>query len=250
MAVRPRRMTDTIYAHKMRRVPSFTFDRRVVEVFDDMIVRSVPFYDELQGAIVDLTTKFVQRDSNVYDLGCATGTTLGLIAQAIRDRTVGLYGLDGSAEMIQEAKQRAAHTRHTRTTFILKDLNSSFQFVRPSVVIAAFTLQFVKPLNRRRLIESVHDALTPNGCLILAEKVLGNDSFMTHIMNDLHHRFKRRNRYSDREIAQKKQALEYVLIPYRLDDHLRLLYDSGFPVVEVFFRWFNFAGLIAVKARP
>ncbi len=250
MARQPRRRNDTIYARKMRKVPSFTFDRRVAEVFDDMIVRSVPFYDELQRAIVDLTTTFVQRDSNVYDLGCATGTTLCLIAEAIRDRTVGLYGLDSSAEMIQEAKQRAAHVRHTQMMFVLKDLNSPFPLARPSVVIAAFTLQFVRPLNRRRLIESVHDALAPNGCLILAEKVMGNDSLMTHIMNDLHHRFKRRNRYSDREIAQKQQALEHVLIPYRLDDQLRLLHDSGFPVVEVFFRWFNFAGLIAVKARP
>lgn len=65
-------------------------------------------------------------------------------------------------------------------------------------------------------------------------------------MTILEHRI---HRYSQLEIAQKRQALENVLIPHSLDQYIRLLRECEFPLVEIFFKWFNFTGLIAVKAR-
>jgi tRNA (cmo5U34)-methyltransferase len=249
MAGRPLVRKDTVYLREMKSVPGFKFDRMVAEAFDDMIVRSVPLYDELQRMMVELAARFVQKRSNVYDLGCATGTTVRLMSKAIADQTVRLYGLDNSVEMIKKARQRLAQLRDPRITFVLQDLRSPFMLVKPSVIVMAFTLQFLKPLDRRTLIQLVHDSLRPNGCFILSEKVLGTDSLINRVMSDFYYDFKRRNRYSELEIAQKRQALENVLIPYRLDDNIRLLYECGFPVVEIFFKWFNFAGLVAVKAR-
>ena len=249
MANRSLRRRDTIYLQERRNVPDFTFDRKVADVFDDMIVRSVPFYNELQRLIVELAARFVQRRSNVYDLGCATGTTLCLMSKAIADQTVRFHGLDNSIEMIKKARQKVARLGDKRITFTLQDLSSPFELVKPSIIVMAFTLQFLKPLDRRTLVESVHDSLRRNGCFILTEKVFGTDSSMTRLMSDFYCDFKRRNRYSELEIAQKREALQNVLIPYRLEENIRLLYDCGFPVVEIFFKWFNFAGLIAVKAR-
>jgi tRNA (cmo5U34)-methyltransferase len=49
------------------------------------------------------------------------------------------------------------------------------------------------------------------------------------------------------EIAQKREALENVLIPYRMSENEELLRGSGFRFVETFFKWYNFCGLIALK---
>ena len=49
------------------------------------------------------------------------------------------------------------------------------------------------------------------------------------------------------ERSQKREALENVLIPYKLSENNLLLRESGFGHVETFFKWYNFAGLIAVK---
>ena len=38
----------------------FTFDREVAEVFDDMLIRSIPFYNELQRMVIEITCHFVQ----------------------------------------------------------------------------------------------------------------------------------------------------------------------------------------------
>ena len=249
MPKRVRGRIDEVYSKRMERVPDFKFDPVVAEAFDDMVVRSVPFYAEVQRMIGDLAARFVQQRTNVYDLGCATGTTLCVLSKVIPGKTVRFYGLDNSSAMIRQAKRKVAELDDGRITFMLRDISAPLRLINPSVIIMAFTLQFLKPLARRALVESIHDSLRPNGCLVLAEKVLGTDSLMNRLMADFHATFKMRNQYSRLEIAQKRQALENVLIPCRLADNVHLLRECGFPIVEVFFKWFNFAGLIAVKAR-
>jgi tRNA (cmo5U34)-methyltransferase len=49
------------------------------------------------------------------------------------------------------------------------------------------------------------------------------------------------------EISQKREALENVLIPYKLSENITLLKEVGFRTVEVFFKWYNFSGFIAKK---
>jgi tRNA (cmo5U34)-methyltransferase len=58
---------------------------------------------------------------------------------------------------------------------------------------------------------------------------------------------KRRNGYSDLEIAKKREALENVLIPYRLEENKDLLRKCGFKHVDVYFKWYNFCAMIATK---
>ena len=65
---------------------------------------------------------------------------------------------------------------------------------------------------------------------------------------DVHHQFKRRHGYTDLEIAQKREALENVLIPYRVDENVALLEKCGFHGVDLLFRWCNWAGFIALKS--
>jgi tRNA (cmo5U34)-methyltransferase len=58
---------------------------------------------------------------------------------------------------------------------------------------------------------------------------------------------KRRHGYSEMEISKKREALENVLIPYRLEENEALLRSSGFSKFQTWFRWYNFCGMIAVK---
>ncbi|HLD65851.1 MAG TPA: hypothetical protein VJA19_07395, partial [Pseudomonas sp.] len=61
--------------------------------------------------------------------------------------------------------------------------------------------------------------------------------------------FKERQGYSTMEIAQKREALENVLVPYRIEENQELLVSSGFSQSDVFFKWYNFCGLVALKLR-
>jgi tRNA (cmo5U34)-methyltransferase len=83
--------------------------------------------------------------------------------------------------------------------------------------------------------------------VILVEKVLGEHSTYNRLFIEHYYEMKRRSGYTDLEIGQKREALENVLIPYRLEENRELLRRAGFREIDVFFKWYNFCGIIASK---
>ena len=79
------------------------------------------------------------------------------------------------------------------------------------------------------------------------EKVLGEDSLFNRLFIDYYYDLKKRNGYSDLEISRKREALENVLVPYKLMENREMLLRAGFRYCDVFFKWYNFCGMIAVK---
>ncbi|MFN5642235.1 MAG: tRNA (cmo5U34)-methyltransferase, partial [Sphingobacteriales bacterium] len=77
--------------------------------------------------------------------------------------------------------------------------------------------------------------------------VLAEDSSFNRKFIKYYYDYKRRNHYSDMEIAQKREALENVLIPYKLTENITLFREAGFGNVDTFFKWYNFAGIVAQK---
>ena len=67
---------DEVFKEQMEAIADFKFGKKVASVFDDMLVRSVPFYEETQRMIAEMARDFVVEKTNVYDLGCSTGTTM------------------------------------------------------------------------------------------------------------------------------------------------------------------------------
>ena len=127
------------------------------------------------------------------------------------------------------------------------DLNKGVKVTNASVVVLCLTLQFVRPIYREQLLRNISAGLNPGGALILVEKILAEDSEYNRDFINYYYNYKRRNSYSELEISQKREALENVLVPYKLSENISLLRDTGFQHVEIFFKWYNFAGLIATK---
>jgi tRNA (cmo5U34)-methyltransferase len=212
-----------------------------------MVTRSVPFYLEMQRMMTEMTKSFAAPGSTVYDLGCSTGTTL-INLDKVLPPDVGFVGIDESDEMLKKCESNFKTAGVERPYQLKKsDLNQGVQVENASVVIMCLTLQFIRPLYREKLLKSIYDQMNPDSCFILIEKVLGEDSLFNRLFIEYYYDFKRRNSYNDMEIAQKREALENVLIPYKLLENRELLLNTGFRYVETFFKWYNFSGMIAVK---
>lgn len=54
--------------------------------------------------IVELSMHFIRDGSHVYDLGCVTGTTPGLLMEAFRGKRVRFVGIDNSRPMLRQAE--------------------------------------------------------------------------------------------------------------------------------------------------
>ena len=238
---------DQVYRDPREHIADFTFDRAVAGVFDDMVTRSVPFYDEIQRMIVEIARDFAVPDTNVFDLGCSTGTTLLKLDEQL-DPTVSFVGVDNSNAMLQRMREKLDERGVARSVDLrCRDLNEGIDVENASLVTLILTLQFIRPLRREKLVGDVFRGLNPQGCLILVEKVLGEESMFNRLFINYYYDLKRREGYSDTEISQKREALENVLIPYKLLENRELLLKTGFSAVDVFFKWYNFCGLVAVK---
>lgn len=243
------RLRDEVFARPRPKIDDFNFGKETAVVFDDMLGRSVPYYGEIQRMIGELVADFAAEGTTIYDLGCSTCTTFLQIGKTLpQDLNVRFVGVDSSTEMLEIARRKLAEARFARP-FELKcaDLNQGVVIEDASVVLMVLTLQFIRPLYRERLIRSIHQGMVENGCLMLVEKVLGERSTFNRLFIKYYYDMKKRNGYSDLEIAQKREALENVLIPYRLDENRELLRKCGFEHVEVFFKWYNFCALVAMK---
>jgi tRNA (cmo5U34)-methyltransferase len=224
----------------------FEFNENVARVFDDMLERSIPHYRECQEMVVDWCTRFAREDSNLYDLGCSTGALLLRVASALPEHSrTRLIGIDNSMPMLDKARQNLQAVRNP-WELVHADLDGDFSLTNASVVVMNYTLQFIAPERRQLLIGKIFGGLQANGCLLLTEKVLGDTPELDAAFVDMHHRFKRERGYSDLEISRKREALENVLTPLKLYENIELLRQAGFRNVDLFFKWNNFAGLIAL----
>lgn len=238
---------DEVFKDEIEQASDFKFGANVANVFDDMVNRSVPFYGEIQRMMAELVADHAKEGSDVYDLGCSTGTTM-IGMDTMVNQNIRFVGVDDSQEMLDKCKLKLMEIGFSRDYELrCADLSRGVQISNASVVVLCLTLQFVRPIYREQLLKNIYEGLNPRGVLILVEKILAEESDFNRDFIEYYYNYKRRNNYSEMEISQKREALENVLIPYKLSEDITLLRDRGFVSCEVFFKWYNFAGIIAVK---
>lgn len=239
---------DAIYASPLEEMIDFRFDERVVDVFPDMIQRSVPGYGTMISTIGILAARYAQKDSHCYDLGCSLGAVTLSMRQRITQPNCDIIAIDNSIAMIERGQQLLVSDLSSTipVTMLCADIQD-VEIENASVVVLNFTLQFIPVKERLLLIKRIYQGLKSGGVLILSEKIAFNESEKQDFHTNVHHDFKRANGYSDLEISQKRSALEKVMIPETLKDHQQRLKLAGFDFSELWFQCFNFASLIAIK---
>ena len=237
---------DTVYAQPLASIQAFAFDGQVADVFENMINRSVPGYALLLDLIGQLTEKYAQPDSNCYDLGCSLGASTLKIRQHL-PASCHVIGVDTSPAMVERCRTNMARDHSQASVEIRQEAMQHTSITNASVVVLNFTLQFIPDEQRADLLAKLARNMLPGGALILSEKIRFEDASTQAHMTELHHDFKKYHGYSDLEIAQKRAALEHVLIPNTEQQHLQRLTDAGLQAAQVYLRCFNFASFLAIK---
>ena len=243
-------MKDTIYTDEQA-VVDFTFDEKVVSVFPDMINRSVPGYPTIIKMIGSLAERYVQPNTRCYDLGCSLGASTFAMRHHVPKDSVEIISVDNSRAMLDQFQQAIALDNEHRGegAMIIRQLGdiAEVDIQNASMVVLNFTLQFIPVEQRKAVIQKVYDGLVGGGVLVLSEKVVFDDAHMNELYIDLHHSFKKAQGYSELEIAQKRSAIENVLVPETLETHKTRFDEAGFKSSDVWFQCMNFASLVAIK---
>ncbi len=233
---------DKLFAQKIEK--KFEFDEAVASVFDDMLDRSVPFYKQVQSLIISLIEKRARDGMRVLDLGASTGSFLLALASRIETKAH-LVGVDNSQAMVTRAEQKA-QAFGADVVFRYEDMRTA-NFGTQDIIVANYTLQFIRPMERPGLVSKIYEALDKEGCFFFSEKVTFEERRLDKETIDLYYDFKRAQGYSDFEIAQKREALENVLIPFTIAENIRMCKAAGFAHVDTLFQWGNFVTFLAQK---
>ncbi|MGM0681904.1 MAG: carboxy-S-adenosyl-L-methionine synthase CmoA [Thermodesulfobacteriota bacterium] len=228
----------------------FSFDSRIAEVFDDMLTRSIPYYHSLIKMSISLLNRFCRDSDRIYDLGCSTGITLIEIAGKIVHRDIELIGIDASQAMIDKAQLKQEMFSSRNNIYWYRQDIAEAELRECGAILVNYTLQFLTPDTRTDLLKKIFQALRPGGILILSEKTTSSHSTIKKSYEDIYQDFKKKQGYSETEIARKRKALENILIPFTIQDNLLLMKKSGFSHVESFFQWFNFTAFLGLKEIP
>jgi len=238
---------DNIFATPLTKVADFKFDESVVDVFPDMIQRSVPGYETIVHTIGELAKTFATPDSNVFDLGCSLGAASLSVARATQGIPCNIVGVDSSEAMVNRCRRMVQAFALSNPVTILQQYAQDTDINNASMVIMNFTLQFIPPADRKALLQSIYDGLNEGGVLVISEKIKHPTISGNELLVDLHHQFKRNNGYSELEVSQKRASLEKVMLTDTFSEHETRLKDVGFADVVMWFKCFNFTSLVAIK---
>lgn len=236
---------DQLFASQRYPKP-FAFNAEVAGVFDDMVKRSIPLYCDVTPYLGDWALDYYKAGTNVYDIGCSTGTTMLHLSQRL-EKPVTFIGIDNSPAMIEKAEEklRAIPAQH-RHHLVCDDVMTQ-NISNASIVILNYTLQFLPIASRYGLLKRIYDGLCPGGILFLSEKVRFDHPQFQETSTNIYENFKERQGYSRTEIEMKKEALDNVLVPFTEQEHRSALKNAGFHSYDSVMKWNNFMSLVAFK---
>lgn len=238
---------DKVFATPREQIEKFKFDDRVASVFSDMISRSVPGYGMMLDMIGVITRETVSPGTNCYDLGCSLGAGILSMRHNLPDDSCRIIGIDNSEAMVSRCQSIVDSDDATAPVEIRCEDILDTAIENASLVVMNLTLQFIEPSQREPLLEHIYNGLNPDGVLVLSEKTNLPNEHEQDTLTDYYYAFKRQQGYSDLEIAQKREALDNVLIPDTLGTHRTRLHQAGFSHVTPWFQCFNFMSLLAHK---
>jgi tRNA (cmo5U34)-methyltransferase len=214
------------------------------EKFDEHISPSIPGYPLLRGQCAGLSRRFIQRGTNVIDIGCTTGTLLRSVRDANQPARPGVryVGIDIEPKFSSHWRANEA----SDVAFAVKDARSYEGFEDLSVALCLFTIQFLAPRDKVGVLQKVYDGLVPGGALLIAEKVLATSARFQDALTFDYYDFKRRT-FSADKILDKERSLCGFMTCWTENELTAALRKVGFAEMQTIWMSFPFKAVLALK---
>ena len=225
----------------------WSFKGDVAKTFDSHVSKQVPFYQEGHQLICNLSDFFIKHDSRCYELGSSTGALTLKLAEHNRSKSEARFiGIEIEPDMVKVASEKAQSGKFGNVEFAVDDVLQT-EFNSPDLVVAYYTVQFIRPSQRQKLIDRVYQSLNWGGAFMLFEKVRANDARFQDMMSSLYNEFKLAQGYGPAEIFSKTRSLKGVLEPFSTQGNIDMLKRAGFVDIISVMKYVCFEGFLAIK---
>ena len=225
----------------------FEFNDNVTNVFSDMLTRSIPQYNVMRSLSTIIGNNFIKKNTSIIDIGASLGGAVDPFIERFQDENKYIL-MENSKPMLDMLRVKYAEKIDKGVVVVKEiDLKNEIKFDRSSLIMSILTIQFIPAQHRVSIFKNIFEALNNGGALILVEKMVGSSTKIDKICVDTYHDMKRENGYSEEQIESKRKALDGVMLPLPYDWNISFLKTAGFTEIDCFWRWMNFAGIVAIK---
>lgn len=226
---------------------NWSFSGDTVNSFDSHVLKSVPFYKEGHLLICNLSDYFIKNNSIIYEIGTSTGELLLKLAQHNGQKSNALFvGIEPIEEMIKIANEKKSKSGLRNIEFVV-DNALEYPFEESDFIVSYYTVQFVRPSERQKLIDKVFRSLKWGGAFVMFEKVRACDARFQDIMTGMYNEHKIAQGYTPEEILGKARSLKGVLEPFSTQGNIDMLKRAGFVDIMSVMKYICFEGFLAIK---
>jgi tRNA (cmo5U34)-methyltransferase len=214
--------------------------------FDVHIDRSIPGRtDWLLPTCVALSRRFVQADTGVIDVGCSTGRVLAAIRRENRACRSGVryVGIDCEPNFQEHWKRYRAKD----LAFEICDARTHEGFKNISLTLSLFTIQFLRPGDKGKILRRIYDGLVEGGALIIAEKTLAENARLQDALTFPYYDYKLAKGFTPEQILDKERNLRGQMTLWSETELGAALAESGFRQIQTFWKTITFIGVLAIK---
>ncbi len=226
---------------------NWRFSGDTVSAFDEHIKKSVPLYLEGHQITCDLSKFFVNNNSIVYEIGSSTGVLTTKLSETNKTKLgVRFIGLDVEKDMVDYANQNLAKPSNNNVSFEHADI-VSVELEKSDLIACYYTVQFIPPAVRQKVIDKLYQSLNWGGAFIMFEKIRAPDARFQDIINTLYLNYKLENGYSEKNIVTKMMSLKGILEPFSTQGNIDMLKRAGFVDIVSVQKYLCFEGFLAIK---
>lgn len=215
------------------------FNEEVAQCFDQHVRQSVFMYDEFHKSIIKMSNWFIEDNTNILDVGTSTGE---LLMKLPYNETCNYIGIDVEAGMINKAQEKLGEKYKLQLGDIL-----DYKITNCSLITMVLVLQFIKNKDKELALQNIYNSLNKGGAFMFVDKVKTPILDIHDMYNDLYYDFKRENDLTDTEILDKNVSLRGVQKCLTVEENIQLMKNVGFKNIDIFLKYNNFVGIIAIK---
>jgi tRNA (cmo5U34)-methyltransferase len=204
--------------------------------------RLVPFYDEQRDIILRLLPYGRSDRLHVLDLGSGPGLTAARILDEYVNSTVTVFDL--TEEMLEECRVRFGgdtRVRYRHGDFRSDDFGTGFD-----AIIASLSLHHLTLEERPDCLRRAYAALSDGGVLIAAEVVVESSAAVRDHQYQLWRAHMIANGEDGASWFERHRRKDH---PAPIEELTRMLMEAGFETAACYWRYLNFAIIVAQKPR-
>ncbi|WMW23815.1 class I SAM-dependent methyltransferase [Methanolobus sediminis] len=218
------------------------------EDYDSKISTVLPYYRSFHEETINLVESLPEPPKVWMDTGCGTGTFIAKAIEHFPDTK--FLMLDPSEGMLTQAKEKLSSYNCNKIKILEASATQDFTqelSEQPDIITAIQCHHYLDLENRKKAVLKCYELLKEGGIFITFENISPLTEEGISIGKSYWGDFQSRHGRTEEEVEAHLKRFGTEYFPITVEEHLKLLRETGFRTVELFWYSYMQAGFYCIK---